>query len=263
MLFVLCFRLVRLSLLLVSLCLTHTALPPSLSVSTSPDIPGRMRASRCLGVVVVAVLLLLLLGPGPVDAGGCSSYNNIQLIQKCGPKYFDLRNILGQDGSNLLKAMDVQRGSEYFVQFDGTGVPKKLPNCTVDSDTNNLGVQMRLDGGGCYTLGSVDHMTFDFDNATKQFSVKATDGDKGRSMMVNTQCTFGADYASLTETGWTGNRYNFNLNLPSKRCTTSPPSMGGDGDGASLSLGVILGIGLGSAAVGALGIGAVIANKRR
>ena len=222
-----------------------------------------MTTSKSLAGLIVAAAVLVLLGSARAEAAGCNPYKGNQLIQKCGPKYFDLRNILGQDGSNLLKAMDVQRGSEYFVQFDGTGVPKKLPNCTVDSDTNNLGVQMRLDGGGCYTLGSVDHMTFDFDNATKQFSVKATDGDKGRSMMVNTQCTFGADYASLTETGWTGNRYNFNLNLPSKRCTTSPPSMGGDGDGASLSLGVILGIGLGSAAVGALGIGAVIANKRR
>ena len=173
--------------------------------------------------VVAVVAALVLLGPAPADARNCQPYNNNKLVQMCGSKYFDLRNIKGQDGSNLLTAMDVQRGNEYFVQFDGSGVPKKLPKCTVDSDTNNLGMQVRLDGAGCYRLGSIDLMIFNFDNATQQFSVIATGGDKGRSIYINTQCTFGADYASLTETGETGNRYNFNLNLPSERCTTSPP----------------------------------------
>ena len=199
--------------------------------------------------VVAVVAALVLLGPAPADARNCQPYNNNKLVQMCGSKYFDLRNITGQDGSNLLTAMDVQRGNEYFVQFDGSGVPKKLPKCTVDSDTNNLGMQVRLDGGGCYRLGSVDLMIFNFDNATKQFSVTATGGDKGRSMMINTQCTFGNDFASLTETGETGNTYNFNLNLPSKRCTNSPPSGGGGGggggsstDGGAIVLAVFFGV---------------------
>ena len=90
--------------------------------------------------VVAVVAALVLLGPAPADARNCQPYNNNKLVQMCGSKYFDLRNIKGQDGSNLLTAMDVQRGYEYFVQFDGSGVPKKLPNCTVDSDVNNLGM---------------------------------------------------------------------------------------------------------------------------
>lgn len=181
-----------------------------------------------------------------VSAAGCAPYNSNQLVQKCGSQYFDLRNIKGADGKTILSAEDKGRGYDYLVQFD-KGLPKTLTNCSL-SDSNTFGVQVRRDGGGCYRLGSVDLLAFDYDNSTKQFTVTATGGDNGRSMSIKTQCTFGANYASLTETGETGLTYNFNLNLPSKRCTSSPPSGGGGGgsssstDGGAIALAIFFGV---------------------
>ena len=250
--------------------------------------------------MVAAVLLLL--APASIDAVRCDALTSDHLVQKCGSRYFDLRDLKVPDGSNLLTSWDTVHGYRYYVQFEGTGVPKKLPNCTVSDDTNNLGVQVRLDGGGCYRLGSIDQMEFHFNEHTDEVFVTAAGGDEYiyggsgyRAMNISVTCYFHTRFPIFSVFDEVDNTYLFGLNLPRERCTTELPAdlahhssdhegdqdSGGihpyahedsgtvttsdrqDESSSALSLGAILGIALGGAAVISIAIGAFVVKKRR
>ncbi|EGD75645.1 hypothetical protein PTSG_07762 [Salpingoeca rosetta] len=225
------------------------------------DTHAHARQRHIMAKLLVIAGVLALLSATAVRAAtvNCQPVNGNDLIRKCGKQYFDLASIKGADGKSLLTAKDTTNGYMYYVQFTNNGVPSKLPNCTLQ-DSSVLGAQVRLDGQGCYSLAKANLINWAYDNSTNDLTITATGGTNGRSMSIKAQCQFGAKYTNMQETGESGLTYNFNINMPSKHCTNSPPhgpSHNGKKktDGGAIVLGVFFGVLLGYFVLGAVYLG--------